>query len=401
MFNTLNELIEKISLGEDSTIEFKNSLPDKKSIAGEICAFANAKGGVILIGVDDNGAVIGLSSEELDKAEKIVIEVCNDSLKPAVNIFTEKISVEDKNILKIEVEHSFFVHKSPNGYFIRHGSSKREMSPERLARLMQSRSQARIIHFDEQSVPNTNKETLQKDLYRRFISKLANGNEVDLLFKRHLLAKDNDNYRVSVAGVLMCTNKPDYYLTNSFIQAVYYSGKEKDANYQIDAKDFKGTLDVQIIDAFKFVEKYNKVSAIKDVGRIDKPQYNMTAIFEALVNAVIHRDYAKHNSKIRLFMFADRLEIYSPGALANTLTVDTLPYHQVTRNELLARLLSELSLDDNVSKQISRGSFLERRGEGVGIILSKSNELSGKKPVYKVFEEELLLTIFASKSLQE
>ena len=127
----------------------------------------------------------------------------------------------------------------------------------------------------------------------------------------------------------------------------------------------------------------------------------MQAIFEAIVNAVVHRDYSKQGSKIRLFMFADRLEICSPGALANTLTVDNLPYNQVTRNELLARLLSEVIIDDgSIDQTAQRKHFLERRGEGVGIILQQSAALSGKQPVYEVHDKELHLTIFSAKSLQ-
>jgi predicted HTH transcriptional regulator len=105
--------------------------------------------------------------------------------------------------------------------------------------------------------------------------------------------------------------KNNDYLYNSFIQAVCYNGVEKDANYQIDAQDFKGVLDQQIINAFKFVKQYNKVSATKEVGRTERPQYSMKAIFEAIVNAVVHRDYSKSGSKIRLFIFSNRLELYS------------------------------------------------------------------------------------------
>ena len=275
------------------------------------------------------------------------------------------------------------------------------MPTDQLARLLQSRSQARIIRFDEQLVPNTHRRTLRETLYRRFITEDATEDVIeDLLLKRRLLVKEGREIRASVAGVLMCHDAPEDYLYNSFIQAVYYSSKEKDANYQIDAKDFRGPLDQQIIDAFNFVQKHNEVSARKDIGRIDQPQYSMRAVFEAIVNAVVHRDYSKGVSKIRLFMFADRLELYSPGALANTVTIDELPYRQATRNELLARLLSEINLDDNVGKQVKRRHFLERRGEGVGIILNESEQLSGKIPIYELINEELFLTIFAAKSLQ-
>ncbi len=402
MFHSQTELIEKILLGEDSTIEFKREMPQRNSLADEIAAFANDEGGVILIGVDDYSEIVGLELQELNKIEKTVVEICEDSIEPAVPIFTEKLRIDNKNLLKVEVPRSLFVHKTPNGYFARQGSSKREMPTDQLARLLQSRSQARIIRFDEQLVPNTHKGTLKESLYRRFITEGAAEDVIeDLLLKRSLLVQEGREIRASVAGVLMCHETPDDYLYNSFIQAVYYSSKEKDANYQIDAKDFRGPLDQQIIDAFKFVQKHNEVSARKEIGRIDQPQYSMRAVFEAIVNAVVHRDYSKSGSKIRLFMFRDRLELYSPGALANTVTIDKLRYSQATRNELLSRLLSEIALDDGDGKQVKRRHFLERRGEGVGIILNESEQLSGKTPVYELFNEELCLTIFAAKSLQK
>ena len=402
MFDSLTELIQKIHLGEDSTIEFMRELPRRNSLADEIAAFANARGGVILIGVDDHGDIAGLDQRNLNQAEETVVEICRDSIEPQLPIFTEKLRLDEKLLLKIDVPHSLFVHRSPGGYLARQGSSKRVMPTDQLARLLQSRSQARIISFDEQFVPNTTRETLRRELYQRFIREGAAQNEVEeLLQKRRLLVRDGQMYRASVAGMLMCHDRPDDYLYNSFIQAVFYRGKKKDANYQIDAKDFRGALDRQVMDAYRFVARYNQVSARKEIGRMERSQYSMRAVFEALVNAVVHRDYSRTASKIRLFMFADRLELCSPGALANTVTVDNLRYGQATRNELLARLLSEVSVEDDVGRQVARRHFLERRGEGVGIILDESEALSGMAPVYEMFDEELHLTIFAAKSLQE
>ena len=402
MFDSLTELLEKIDLGEDSTIEFKRELPERKELSDEMAAFANARGGVILIGVEDNGDIVGIDRESLDGAEKTVVEICQNSIDPPVHIVTEKPRIDEKNVLKVDVPSSPFVHRSANGYFIRQGSTKREMTADRSGRLLQNRSQVHRMSFDEQFVPNTHRHTLSESLYQRFITRgVAEHEEENLLLKRRLLVKEGEKYRASVAGVLMCHQRPDDYLYNSFIQAVYYNGVEKDANYQIDAKDFNGPLDRQIVDAFRFVQIYNRVSARKEIGRIERPQYSMRAVFEAIVNAVVHRDYSKTGSKIRLFMFADRLELYSPGALANTLTVEDLPYNQATRNELLARLLSETTLDDDMGAQVTQKHFLERRGEGVGIILNESSSLSGKTPLYELFGEELRLTIFAARSLQE
>ena len=402
MFDSLSELIEKIHLGEDSTIEFKRELPRRDSLADEIAAFANAKGGVILIGVDDHGDIVCLDQQNLNQAEKTVVEICRDSIEPQVRVVTEKLQLDDKSLIKIEVPRGLFIYRTSGGYFIRQGSGKREMPKEYLARLLQSRSRVGIISFDKQSVSNTTRGTLRRDLYLRFFTEEPADHEVeDLLLMRNLLVREGSELRASVAGLLLCHDRPDDYLYNSFIQTVFYRGTKKDANYQIDAQDFRGPLDQQILDAFKFVAKHNQVSARKDIGRIEQPQYSMRAVFEALVNAVVHRDYSRTVSKIRLFMFADRLELSSPGALSNTLTVEKLRYGQATRNELLARLLSEVTVEDRVSRQVARRYFLERRGEGVGIILDESETLSGRVPVYELIDEELHLTIFAAKSLQE
>ena len=406
MFISTIELLEKIQLGEDSGLEFKSELPDHKELASEIAAFANTEGGELIIGVNDkrtadnHRGVPGIELGNLDKTETTVVDVCRDNINPPVRVTTQKIKIEEKYVLRVEIPHSFFVHEVGGVYFAREGSTKRRIPTEQLARLLQSRSQARIIRFDEQVVPDTDMSTLREELYLRFVDSEVNVNAKDreeLLLKRRLLAKEGQQKRASVSGILMCHNDPTAYLPNSYIQAVCYRSKVMHANYQVDAKDFKGSLDQQITDAYKFVEKHNRVAARKKIGRIDYPQYSMKAVFEALVNAVVHRDYSKSNSKIRLFMFSDRLEIYSPGELANTITIDTLLYNQATRNELLARLLSEVSIDDDMSRQLSRKKFLEMRGEGVKTILRESKALNSRQPTYKMHGKELLLTIFAAE----
>ena len=400
MSTDINELIKSIKNGEDSTLEFKEMLPKRNDLADEIAAFANAQGGTILIGVNDNGDIVGLARAEIDKVEKSVVAMCRDVIKPSPDFFTKKLSIDDTMILKIEIPAGDAVHETPNGYFIREGSSKGKIRTDRLSRLMQSRSQAHFVSFDKQFVPDTGMHTMNKDLYQRFFRKKdLNDDEQELLLQKGILTSKGELYGASVAGVLMCHSKPRDYLSNSFIQAVCYRGYKKDANYQLDAKDFDGPLDQQISEAFKFVERYNQVAARKDIGRSDLPQYSMRAIFEALVNAVMHRDYAKTTSKIRLFMFADRLELCVPGTLANALTIKSLPHRQATRNELLVTLLARVTIaDDSISHHADRKNFLELRGEGVGIILDTSEQTSGKKPLYEMIDEELRLTIFARPS---
>lgn len=193
-------------------------------------------------------------------------------------------------------------------------------------------------------------------------------------------------------------------MPNAFIQAVPYRGTSvaiPDGNdpYQLDAADISGPIDQQVIGALHFVTKNSKRAAHKLQGRIDTPQFDASAVFEALVNAVAHRDYAIHGLKIRLRIFADRLELFSPGALTTTMTVDSLALRQSARNEVLASLLARCSLPQSEGPEPSehRSAFMDKRGEGVGMILERSEKLSGKRPRFEVIDDsELKLTIWAA-----
>ena len=139
---------------------------------------------------------------------------------------------------------------------------------------------------------------------------------------------------------------------------------------------------------------------MKQPGRVEIPQYSIRAVFEAVVNAVAHRDYSIHGSKIRLFLFDDRLELYSPGPLPNTVTIESMPLRQSTRNELITSLLARCPVEDPTGA-IGRQYYMEKRGEGVPIILEESRRLSGRDPVYVLIDDaELLLKIYAAPAPQ-
>ncbi len=145
-----------------------------------------------------------------------------------------------------------------------------------------------------------------------------------------------------------------------------------------------------------FLKRNQTVIATKELHRVEFPQFSERAVFEAVVNAVAHRDYSVFASKIRFFMFDDRLEIYSPGALPNTVTIDSMALRQATRNELMTSLLAETPVAETVG-DVGRSFYMEKRGNGVPIILRESERLSGKKPVYRLIDDsELLLTIYAA-----
>jgi ATP-dependent DNA helicase RecG len=401
------DLLYHIRIGEDSSIEFKAvrmqgdavQEPNRDKMALEIAAFANSQGGRMAIGVDDKSRdVEGIPEESASKVEEWIVNISQQIIQPPVGLNTRLLQLPDRNgdlktILYVDIPRSIMIHSSGGRYYQRVGSTKQEMKPEVLARLFQQRSQARLIRFDEVGVPRSRIDDIDPTLKARFLRN--DTSEKEQLFKLHLTAREEDGTEhLSVSGVLLLTADPRDWITNAYIQCVAYSGTERYAEYQTDAQDIVGSLDKQIEGAFEFVRKNMRVEAVKRPGRIDIPQYDLGAVYEAIVNAVAHRDYSITGGKIRLHMFADRLELFTPGALPNSLTIESLADNTVTRNETIVNLLSRYYMANPV---IGRQALIERRGEGVPRILRASEELSLRRPEYRMSgEAELLLTMYAA-----
>ena len=400
------ELIRRIRLGEDSALELKRvtlagsrvSGPKRDGFADELASFANAKGGVVVLGVDDRArTVTGIPLDALDAVEGWVREICNDSVTPPLDADVYRREWSDAAgrpaaVLRVDVPRSLFVHRGPGGYFRRLGSSKREMSPELLARLFEERSRSRVIHFDETVVPRTAPGDLDYALTRRFLRGEAGETGVTETAARklRLVADDGGAARLTLAGVLLCTREPQRWLPHAYVQAVSYAGERTDVDYQTDARDIGGPLDEQVADALHFVRRNMLVRATKTTARTEHPQFSERAVFEALVNAVAHRDYSAAGARIRLHLFGDRLELYVPGGLANTLTPDSLHLRQANRNELLVSLLARCPAPAG----LGRGNLMDRRGDGVPIILRESRNLAGRAPEYSLIDDsELRLVI--------
>lgn len=411
VYENVSDLIRQIALGEDTVIELKTVDFTGRKITGhhrdgmadELAAMANTASGVIVLGVDDKTKeIVGIPPDKLDIVEDWLRSICNDSITPPLDCVIRKVIVptitdDQKIIIRIDVPKSLFVHKSPNGYFRRIGSSKREMNPDMLARLFQQRSQVRLIRFDEQTVPGTSVNDLEPKLWQRFKTVISPKDDLEFLEKMKLITKDEDGFmRSTVSGVVMATDAPESFMSSAYIQAVCYRGTDRNAAHQLDAKDITGPLDMQIRDACKFVDKNMRVFAIKAPNRIETPQFSMNAVFEAVVNAVAHRDYSIYGSKIRLHLFSDRLEIFSPGTIANTMTIESISERQSSRNELISSLLARCPM--NVDTHGGQRNFImDKRGEGVPIIITESEKLSGRKPEYMLIDDiEVKLTIFAA-----
>ena len=417
MFDSKKELVENIRLGESSFLELKEVRfagskirePRRDSLADELAAFANSHGGVCVLGVEDRyRQIVGIPRDRLDDVVVWLRQICTDSVKPPLIPVIERLllpteTADEAVVIKIEVPLSLWVHRSPGGYLHRIGDEKRSMSAEYLARLMQHRSQSGIVRFDEQIVSNIGVDVFSDALWKRFRTSRTVDEKDELLSKLRIARVAGDGVlRPTVAGILMATDDPRRWLPNAFVQAVAYRGTEVRSTisadpYQLDAADLSGPLDVQVRDACTFVARNMKVAAFKDLGRIDRPMFDMTAVFEAMVNAVAHRDYSIRGAKIRLRLFADRLELYSPGRLPNTMTIDNLPYLQSSRYEVITSLLAKCAVPEGIpGLSTDRRTLMDRRGEGVRMVLDNSERLAGRLPEYRMIgDEELLLTIFA------
>ncbi len=409
----IRDLESSIRLGEDGGLELKEvhfkgqrvEGPKRTELADEFAAFANSRGGLVVLGVDDKTRrVTGIPQDRLDAVEDLVREVCNDSIKPPLEagIYRHELQVPSepgleepstsRPVLLVEISRSLFVHQSPGGYFHRIGSSKRTIEPTALQRLMMERARTGMRTFDEWPVSGTNPEDLDWSAAERFVSEEANFDVA--VRKLGLIVEDADGAaRLSVGGVLMCTSRPQRWLHAAYIQAVLYAGDREDEHYQIDAKDVVGPLDVQVQEAFDFVRRNMRIGAVKRLGREDLAQYSEEAVFEALVNAVAHRDYSLAGSRIRLHMFADRIELSVPGGLVNMLTIDALHLRQATRNPLVVSLLSRCPSHP----EFPRRKLMEQRGDGVPRIRTETRRLAKRFPEYSLRgDSELRLVLPAA-----
>ena len=418
MLDSEKELLDQITLGESTFLEFKEvrfagkriAGPSRESLANGLAAFANSRGGILVMGINDKTRqIVGIEAYQLDAVVDFVKEICNDSIEPPIeSVVVDRLWLptsegERVAVIKVEIPRSLFVHRSPGGYYHRVADSKRSMSTEYLNRMLQQRSQTRLIRFDEQPVARASIEHLSANLWERFRTDRSDSDRDTILRKLGLVSADEEGVlKPTVSGVLIACEDPRRWFPNAYIQAVAYRGRTIKSDsagepYQIDARDIDGPLDQQIADACRFVFKNMRLAASKSVGRVDRPQYDMTAVFEAVTNAVAHRDYSIYGSKIRLRLFVDRLELFSPGAIVNSISVDSLRYRQAARNETLCSLLARCTVPGDDWLAVGRKHIMEKRGEGVPIILDSSKELAGIEPEYRVIDEsELLLTIHAA-----
>ena len=394
MFDTRDQILNQLRAGEDGRAEFKEVrfgdrgvlAPNTQELAGELVAFANAEGGAVFLGVEDSGAVRGIPLEQVDMVEHWLLNVATHNCDPPIRLVIRKTLLpgaggDEEHVLLAEVPRGLYVHRTSGGrYYTRIGSTKQDLTPPELARLFQQRGREYV--FDAQPVLTATVEDLNRNRLEAFFGRSPPIPWLDLLRNTRVIFQDEDGMdRPTVAGSLVFATEPTEFLASGAIEAACYRGTRLSSDDLIHAERLAGPVSDQIDAGIAFVARFMQTG--------DSLQYDIDVVDEAIVNAVAHRDYAIAGSKIRLFLFADRLELYSPGKLPNTIAIDDMAYRTFTRNQLLVSFLSRIR-----SKRTGQ-VFLESRGEGVRKILEDGEAHSGRRPKYELFGDELRLTLWA------
>jgi ATP-dependent DNA helicase RecG len=358
---THTELLEIIRNGENSGVEFKRDVIQNHDLARELVAFANLEGGVLLLGVEDDGSVSGITRPKL---EEWVMTACRDKIRPGLIPFYELVKdVEPgKHVAVVRVSRGFDVHSlwhnGRNHYFIRVGSQSREPTPEELARLFQQRG-----NFRAELRPVSGATIADLDL-RRLTNYFVNIREQEvpadsdeagwstLLFNTEVMVEDG----ITVSGILLFGRNPNRFLSQAGIDAAAFPGTSKDYAAHERAA-LRGSMTPllnirgEIVEAglveqaLAFVQRNTAVIGNLEEGGARREEvtiYPREAVREAIVNALVHRDYLLSSTDIELSIYENRMEIISPGRLPNGITpARMLTGCRAARNQLIKDVMRD------------------------------------------------------------
>lgn len=367
----LGEFLELVRNHESSGVEFKRDDIRPEQLAKEICALANFEGGHILLGVENDGTITGLTRTPAE-AEEWVMNICRgDGVQPPLIPYWETLEVDGTvvGVVSLPADLPDKPYKARRGQawivFIRRGTTSAEASREEEARLYQSSG---LLRYDIRPVAGTSLEDLDRRRLSAYFEHVriqdipddADTTEWErLLVNTDFMIEDRGRSIATVGGMLLFGLNPGRWLPQAGITALAYDGTERDYATREDAR-LRGPLvpivdrNLEILDrgvidqAIDFVTRNIGHAADLEGGRRhDRSDYPLEAVREAVVNAVAHRDYTIAVTDIEVAIYADRIEVISPGRLPNTVTVEKMRSgYRATRNELIKEVLRDYQYVD-------------------------------------------------------
>jgi len=369
---THTELLEIITNGENSGVEFKRDVLENHALAKELVAFSNLSGGMVLLGVEDDGRISGITRPNL---EEWLMTACRDKIRPSIIPFFEVIrEIEPgKDVAIVSVTRGYDVHSvwhnNRNTYYIRVGTQSREPTPEELGRLFQQRGsfRAELRPVSGATLADFDRRRL-RDYFGRIRQQAVPEDGDDaawqtLLMNTEIMTEEG----VTVGGMLLFGTTPNRFLAHAGIDAAAFPGTEKDYAARERAAlrgpmtpllDANGAVveNGLVEQALEFVRRNTPVTAALENGRrIEKPSYPPEVLREAVVNALIHRDYLLTSTDIELAVYSNRLEIISPGRLANGITPERMRTGcRAARNQLLKDVMRDYRYLEHMGMGIPR-----------------------------------------------
>jgi len=383
------EIIKLIERGfETSSVQFKRRIDHINQLSQEIVAFANTRGGYLIIGVEDNGEVIGLSAAEIRKLNQWIANVSTEIIRPPISPLTEVINIQGKNVLVAEVPKGANIPYYTNEgiAFVKKGSDKRIAPPEEILRMFQ---RAGKLYADEGIVGNASascideqifKEFLYHKFYQRSAREAMSVGEFKKLRMDEALEKSgtqasfntalknmafSDGNHLTLAGLLLFGKNPQQHRPMFAVQCISYAGNDiSGTSFRDSAPPFEGNLKMLFEQAMAFVKRNLKLVQVEksfnSLGELEIPQITLE---ELLVNALVHRDYFI-NASVKVMMFDNRVEIISPGKIPNSLTIENITHGQsISRNPVLCQnaqfLLPYKGMGSGIPRAIANYKHIE------------------------------------------
>lgn len=360
-----------------------------QDLANEVASFANANGGIIAVGITDDGIIEGFNiygPNKLNECQKVVSGYLNPSPVyecELVDIKNER--GEDDNILLFHIEPAmnYIVRNNKDEVYCRQGDSSIKLTSDQIRSLEYDRKER---DFEAEILLDSSIEDIDLDMVEIYKKKLGTKLSTEQVLKaRGFLREKQGDLHLTKAGMLLFGKNPSVYLPSARVRVLKFEG----TNFQVGSemnivkdRTFDSCLYKTIEQARDFINsQLREFTHLNQEGVFETiPEYPEFAWYEGLVNAVTHRDYSNSGEHITIKLFDDRLEICSPGKLGGFVTLDTMKSKRYSRNPQIARVLNELGI-------------VRELNEGVKRIYSEMQRFFLKDPMYSEPDRNSVLLV--------